>query len=222
MYTSTIYRLRPHFIRPQEILDGRIKSTPSQLVPSGTIGAGGDLHQQPTAFNHLKVIRYLRWAKPLLYRAGITEELVDAGLVKLDGANAVAGYRRCQKDAHLGPRAKGAQSPVISTPRQGEARISRAGVCESFLSCAARDADDNGTYRLDSCYGLARDDRPPSVFTMAQPQCAGSLKMALCRAEITALGRICRLQLAIGKFGNRRYECSDAVHRAVGAMDLYQ
>ena len=35
------------------------------------------------AFNHLKVIGYVPAAKPLLHRAGITDELVDGGIVKL-------------------------------------------------------------------------------------------------------------------------------------------
>jgi catalase len=44
------------------------------------------------AFNHLKVIGYYPAAKPLLQRAGITDELVDAGVVKLGGSDAVPGF----------------------------------------------------------------------------------------------------------------------------------
>jgi len=56
------------------------------------------------AFNHLKVIGYLPAAKPLLHRAGITDELVDAGVVKLDGANAVAGFIAAAKRTRIWDR----------------------------------------------------------------------------------------------------------------------
>ena len=56
------------------------------------------------AFNHLKVIGYLPAAKPLLQRAGITDELVDAGVVKLDGANAVAGFIAAAKKTRIWDR----------------------------------------------------------------------------------------------------------------------
>ena len=46
---------------------------------------------------------------------------------------------------------------------------------------------------------------------MAQPQLAGSLKVALYRAD-NGLGRICRLQLVIGKLGVRSHQRADAVH----------
>jgi catalase len=56
------------------------------------------------AFNHLKVIGYLPAAKPLLQRAGITGELVDAGVVKLDGANAIAGFIAAAKKTRIWDR----------------------------------------------------------------------------------------------------------------------
>ena len=56
------------------------------------------------AFNHLKVIGYLPAAKPLLQRAGITDELVDAGVVKLNGANAVAGFIAAAKNTRIWDR----------------------------------------------------------------------------------------------------------------------
>jgi hypothetical protein len=57
------------------------------------------------AFNHLKVIGYLPAAKPLLQRAGTTDELVDAGVVKLDGANAIAGFIAAAKKTRIWDRA---------------------------------------------------------------------------------------------------------------------
>ena len=56
------------------------------------------------AFNHLKVIGYVPAAKPLLQRAGITDELVDAGVVKLDGANAIAGFIAAAKKTRIWDR----------------------------------------------------------------------------------------------------------------------
>ena len=56
------------------------------------------------AFNHLKVIGYLPAAKPLLQRAGITDDLVDAGVVKLDGANAVASFIAAAKKTRIWDR----------------------------------------------------------------------------------------------------------------------
>jgi catalase len=44
------------------------------------------------AFNHLKVIGYVPTAKPLLRRAGIADELLDAGVVSLTSVDAVAGF----------------------------------------------------------------------------------------------------------------------------------
>jgi catalase len=44
------------------------------------------------AFKHLKVIGYIPPAKPLLQRADIRDELVDGGVVKLTGADAIAGF----------------------------------------------------------------------------------------------------------------------------------
>jgi catalase len=56
------------------------------------------------AFNHLKVIGYLPAAKPLLQRAGITDDLVDAGLVKLGGGDAVAGFITAAKKTRVWDR----------------------------------------------------------------------------------------------------------------------
>ena len=56
------------------------------------------------AFNHLKVIGYVPTAKPLLHRAGITDELLDAGMVKLDGANAVGGFIAAAKKTRIWDR----------------------------------------------------------------------------------------------------------------------
>jgi catalase len=56
------------------------------------------------AFNHLKVIGYVPAAKPLLQRAGVTDELVDAGVVKLDGANAIAGFIAAAKKTRIWDR----------------------------------------------------------------------------------------------------------------------
>jgi catalase len=56
------------------------------------------------AFNHLKMIGYVPAAKPLLQRAGITDELVDAGVVKLDGANAIAGFIAAAKKTRIWDR----------------------------------------------------------------------------------------------------------------------
>jgi hypothetical protein len=50
------------------------------------------------------VIGYLPAAKPLLQRAGITGELVDAGVVKLDGANAIAGFIAAAKKTRIWDR----------------------------------------------------------------------------------------------------------------------
>ena len=85
----------------------------------------------------------------------------------------------------------------------------------------ALDADDDRIYRLDSRHGFARDDRAPSVFAMAQPQLARSLKVALCWAD-NGLGRICRLQLVIGKLGIRSHQRADAMYRSLGTVDLSQ
>jgi catalase len=56
------------------------------------------------AFNHLKVIGYLPAAKPLLQRAGITDELMDAGVVKLGGGDAVAGFITAAKKTRVWDR----------------------------------------------------------------------------------------------------------------------
>jgi catalase len=56
------------------------------------------------AFNHLKVIGYLPAAKPLLQRAGITDELVDAGVVKLGGSDTVAGFITAAKKTRIWDR----------------------------------------------------------------------------------------------------------------------
>jgi len=56
---------------------------------------------------------------------------------------------------------------------------------------------------------------------MAQPQLAGSLKVALYRAD-NGFGRIRRLQLVIGKLGIRSYQRADAMHGSLGTMDLCQ
>ena len=50
------------------------------------------------------MIGYLPAAKPLLKRAGITSELVDAGVVKLDGANAIAGFIAAAKKTRIWDR----------------------------------------------------------------------------------------------------------------------
>ena len=66
------------------------------------------------AFNHLKVIGHVPAAEPLLRRAGIIDELTDAGLVRLDRSRCNYGlYRRRQEDARVGARAEGTQSSVI-------------------------------------------------------------------------------------------------------------
>ena len=44
------------------------------------------------AFNHLKAIGHVPAAEPLLRRAGIVDELVDGGIVRLTGADTVAGF----------------------------------------------------------------------------------------------------------------------------------
>ena len=56
------------------------------------------------AFNHLKVIGNVPAAKPLLRRAGITEELVDGGVVSLAGADAVAGFIAAAKKTRIWDR----------------------------------------------------------------------------------------------------------------------
>jgi len=53
---------------------------------------------------------------------------------------------------------------------------------------------------------------------MVQPQLAGSLKVALYRAD-NGFGRIRRLQLVIGKLGIRSYQRADAMHGSLGRMD---
>jgi catalase len=53
------------------------------------------------AFNHLKVIGNVPAAKPLLRRAGITEELVDGGVVSLAGADAIAGFIAAAKKTRI-------------------------------------------------------------------------------------------------------------------------
>src|SRR5215469_8796106 len=44
------------------------------------------------AFSHLKTIGHVPAAEPLLRRAGITDELTDAGIVRLTGTDAIAGF----------------------------------------------------------------------------------------------------------------------------------
>jgi catalase len=53
---------------------------------------------------HLKVIGNVPAAKPLLRRAGITEELVDGGVVSLAGADAVAGFIAAAKKTRIWDR----------------------------------------------------------------------------------------------------------------------
>ena len=57
-----------------------------------------------SAFNHLKVIGYVPAAKPLLQRAGITDELVDGGVVKLPAADAIAGLIAAAKKTRIWDR----------------------------------------------------------------------------------------------------------------------
>ena len=56
------------------------------------------------AFNHLKVIGYIPPAKSLLQRAGITDELVDGGVVKLTGADAIAAFITAAKKTRIWDR----------------------------------------------------------------------------------------------------------------------
>jgi catalase len=56
------------------------------------------------AFNHLKVIGYVPAAKPLLQRAGITDELVDGGVVKLPAADAITGLIAAAKKMRIWDR----------------------------------------------------------------------------------------------------------------------
>ena len=56
------------------------------------------------AFNHLKVIGYVPAAKPLLQRAGITDELVDGGVVRLTGAESIAGLIAAAKKTRIWDR----------------------------------------------------------------------------------------------------------------------
>src|SRR5262249_19528145 len=53
------------------------------------------------AFNHLKVIGYLPAAKPLLQRAGITDELADDGVIKFGEADGVAGFIAAAKKTRI-------------------------------------------------------------------------------------------------------------------------
>ena len=59
---------------------------------AGTRSRSGAVSFLLDAFNHLRVIGYVPPAKPLLHRAGITDELGDDGVVKLTAANAIAGF----------------------------------------------------------------------------------------------------------------------------------
>ena len=56
------------------------------------------------AFNHLKVIDHVPAAEPLLRRAGIADELTDAGIVRLTGADAVAGLIDVAKKTRIWDR----------------------------------------------------------------------------------------------------------------------
>lgn len=56
------------------------------------------------AFNHLKVIAHVPAAKPLIKRAGLTEELADGGVVPLAGADAVAGFITAAKKGRIRDR----------------------------------------------------------------------------------------------------------------------
>ena len=58
------------------------------------------------AFNHLKVIGHVPAAEPLLRRAGIIDKLMmdDAGVVRLTGADAVAGFIEVAKKGRLWDR----------------------------------------------------------------------------------------------------------------------
>jgi hypothetical protein len=58
-----------------------------------------------------------------------------------------------------------------------------------------------------------------SLSTVAQPDLAGNLEVALCRPDY-GLARICRLRLALEKLGVRSYQRAYALHRPGGAMDL--
>ena len=95
--------------------DMQLAGAPSIFFDAGTVivsDAGtGELARAAAAlgfisdaFNHLKVIGYLPAAKPLLQRAGITDDLVDAGVVKLDGANAVASFIAAAKKTRIWDR----------------------------------------------------------------------------------------------------------------------
>ena len=44
------------------------------------------------AFSHLKTISHVPAAEPLLRRAGIIDEQIDDGIVRLTGTDAVAGF----------------------------------------------------------------------------------------------------------------------------------
>jgi catalase len=56
------------------------------------------------AFNHLKVIGYIPPAKPLLQRAGITDALIDGGVVKLTGADAIGAFITAAKKTRIWDR----------------------------------------------------------------------------------------------------------------------
>jgi catalase len=56
------------------------------------------------AFNHLKVIGHVPAAKPLLRRAGIADELTDAGIVPLTGADRVASLMDIAKKTRIWDR----------------------------------------------------------------------------------------------------------------------
>jgi catalase len=56
------------------------------------------------AFNHLKVIGYVPAAKPLLRRAGIADELLDAGVVSLGSIDAVEGFISAAKKTRFWDR----------------------------------------------------------------------------------------------------------------------
>ena len=56
------------------------------------------------AFNHLKVIGHVPAAKPLLRRAGIADELLDAGVVPLVSIDAVEGFIAAAKRTRIWDR----------------------------------------------------------------------------------------------------------------------
>jgi hypothetical protein len=92
------------------------------------------------AFNHLKAISCVPAAKMLLHGAGITEELVDDGVVTFAGVDAIAGFIAAARNG-----CTGTASPKYAT-------------CSNFSALGA-DTAPSALARLDALKGTRHRSR---------------------------------------------------------------